>query len=467
MGISRLNVRSLLEILVFGALFIVFWKSWGVELISSLSLVYAVFLIYLLVYSLGKRLPILELTMALFGVQLIISPILDYYVLDGVFLSTMKISEARYFGYMLPAILGIHLGFLICFKNHKNLNNLESSLIKRIFENRKKYIKEGHLLIAIGLFCEIARHLPIPSAFAFIIFLLSMFKEIGVFYLWAAKDRFFPFWFCLVFGFVAYTAIKSTIFIDFMVWTIIIMSYYLRQVKINKVFLTILGFIAFSVLFVLQSVKYSYREIAWDENTDQEKGVTVLLKMMYDQVATMDANKFKMAGEAVNLRFNQGWIVSDVMQNIDKKGTNEGAWFTKEFIGILLPRFLYPNKPQVGDHDKFEEFTGWRISRGISMNVGVVGDGYGNFGRYGGIVFCTIYGMFLGFSVNLIYKVSSKRSAVLFLWIPVIFFYIMRAGNDFYIIANWIVKAGVLIALYFSIVENSPVRRSLIKIIKS
>lgn len=467
MGFTRLNLRTFLIGFLFAVLFLFFWKWCDLIIVTSLSLVYSIYLVYLLIDSLGKRLPIFELTMALFGIQLIVSPILDYHVLDGVFLSTMKVSEEHYFEYMLPAIIGIHFGFLMFFRKHKYLFQIEGKLMQKIYNNRIKVIRQGYLLIIIGLICELLRHLPIPSSFAFIIFLLGMFKEIGVFYLWISKGKYFLFCFCLVFGFVAYTAIKSTIFIDLMVWSIIIMSYYLRQVKINKIILTIVGLIAFSVLFILQSVKYSYREIAWDENTEKEKGASVLLKMMYDQARTMDLEKFKLAGEAVNLRFNQGWIVSDVIHNIDKHGTNKGAWFTKEFIGVLLPRFLYPNKPKVGDHDKFEEFTGWSLTNGVSMNVGVVGDGYGNFGRFGGIVFCTIYGMFLGFCVNMIYKVSFSRYALLYLWIPIIFFYIMRAGNDFYIIANWIVKSSVLIALYFSIIENSPVRRSIIKIIKS
>ena len=88
------------------------------------------------------------------------------------------------------------------------------------------------------------------------------------------------------------------------------------------------------------------------------------------------------------------------------------------------------------------------------MNVSIVGDGYGNFGPQGGILFCFVYGLSLGYFFRIFYKLAKSYPTLPF-WGILIFFYSMRAGNEFYIIGNWIVKTCVLVFFYFFLLESN------------
>ena len=137
-------------------------------------------------------------------------------------------------------------------------------------------------------------------------------------------------------------------------------------------------------------------------------------------------------------------------------------------MGIFLPRFLFPDKAVVGDHEKFEKFAGWKLDRRVAMSVSILGDGYGNFGFAGGIVFCFLNGLLLNFLLSYCISLAKRYEASLVLWIPVIFTFSIRCGDEFYIITNHIVKSSIIVLVIFMILKktgtldrlsNNPARR--------
>ena len=83
-------------------------------------------------------------------------------------------------------------------------------------------------------------------------------------------------------------------------------------------------------------------------------------------------------------------------------------------------------------------FTGFEIV-GYSMNVGVIGEAYGNFGRTGGIVFMFVFGLFFNIIFYLI-VVKSAKTPTLILWIPFIYLNAIQAETDTLMTINSTIK---------------------------
>jgi hypothetical protein len=139
-------------------------------------------------------------------------------------------------------------------------------------------------------------------------------------------------------------------------------------------------------------------------------------------------------------------LKKDVVRTTDQINT----YFSKELLGVILPRFIYSEKATVGDNKKFRYLTGIPLATSVTMNVGILGDGYGNFGYIGGILFCFGFGLFLNLVMGYCFLLSLRIKTVLF-WMPLILFYVMRAGNEFYIITNWTVKVALVVISYYYI----------------
>lgn len=432
-----------------GALYL--YEQYNVTIISGISLLYSFYLLKRLFDEFGRSLPFKYLILSLMGMQLIISPFFDYYYFENQVYGIMKIDEISYFSYALPCTIALHLGINLFYP--KNTNEA------RLFQLLPIQLKTNNVLswglISVGyVFYMLSISINLPSSISFIVTVLAFMRFIGFFYLWFSGSQYTKLAFIIIFIPFVISVIKSTIFIDLIVFTVFITSVYVMKYQTPKWKLILIALIGFWGLFILQSVKYSYRIIVWNENFTGSSS-QILADMMLNQINNLGSIDFKTVGAGVNVRLNQGWILTSIMTNIPNKNPiAEGKYIQKELLGLLLPRFLYPEKPVVGDREKFKYMTGWSLGTGVAMNVGIMGDGYGNYGKTGGIVFCFIFGLALGYIFHLFYKISNKYPT-LPIWGILIFFYSMRAGNEFYIIANWIIKTGVIVFLYYTFIENN------------
>lgn len=423
----------------------------GVKTISAAALVYSIFLILNLFYAFGKQLPYKQLILALMGIQLIIAPFLEYYYFKSEVYGVMRVDESIYFSYVFPAVVAFNLG-LTLFHPRQTLEKEIAFYLEKYPLKQADFI--GWTLIVLGFLSQtIGGLITIPACLGFIVTIMTFLRFIGLFYLWFSNGSYIKLAFVIVFIPFVVQIIQNSIFIDLIVISALFTSAFLMKREFSKRWLYLGAAVAFSFLVILQSIKHSYRAIIW--KTDYEGSeIALFSNMMIEQISNIAELDLKIIGKEVNRRINQGWILGDVLNNTPEEGTlSEVKYFRNELIGILLPRFLFPDKPVVGDKEKFAAFTGWRLGGSTTMNVGILGDGYGNFGYYGGILFCFGFGAALGLIFSIFYSAAKSRPSVLF-WGVLLFFYAMRAGNDFYIIGNWLFKSGIFILFYFSIFEN-------------
>jgi hypothetical protein len=146
----------------------------------------------------------------------------------------------------------------------------------------------------------------------------------------------------------------------------------------------------------------------------------------------------------VAVRMNQGWLVAITMNEVPKKypfANGETVW--QSVAATVVPRILWPDKPEVGGKANLKRFWGFNI-KGYSMNIGTLGEAYGNFDRTGGIIFMFFYGLFFNIVLSGILKIAERRPTIV-LWLPFLFFYAIGIETDLLTTMGWLIK-GVFFA---------------------
>ena len=122
----------------------------------------------------------------------------------------------------------------------------------------------------------------------------------------------------------------------------------------------------------------------------------------------------------------------------------------KELMQILeaafLPRIIAPNKLNAGDRTIFTKYSGLYLRKGTSMGLGSMGDGYINFGVFGGCIFMFFLGLLFSEVLNGFYKYS-KYYPFLLLFTPLVFYYPIRPDCELQTSLGHLVKSCMLIYL--------------------
>src|SRR5690606_15706315 len=122
--------------------------------------------------------------------------------------------------------------------------------------------------------------------------------------------------------------------------------------------------------------------------------LVLFLSILEDKVVNEEITETD--DQNVNIRLNQGWIISAIMYNVPfKEPFADGSTIAEAVSASILPRFLDKNKKRAGGQENFEKFTGLQIGSGTSMGLSIIGESYANFDVIGGIVFMGVWGLFL------------------------------------------------------------------------
>jgi len=417
----------------------------------NLSYLITFFLGGQLVLDLGRKIPLRSLVLFITSFQYLAAPSFDYEFLGAYNpYFKMRIPQDEFFSFVLYAFLALWAGLSFPLRKVRN----EKEILNRLKESPRVNFKLGITLVCIGFVTNYLTVIfTIPSALNFIVTLLTLMRFVGILFIWLsnAKNK------KLIIGAVIFEyslfSLTTGIFIQLIILSIFLYAYYTMLNQPNK--LRIIGIISISIvgLFFLQSVKKDYRQQIWVEK-DQNSKIGILSGLLSDRVSNLDATTFLYTAANVNMRLNQGWVIQLIMFNIPgRKPFLNGEVFWNEFSGLFLPRFILNDKATVQSSAKFEKFAGYKLL-GYTIAVGILGDGYGNFGVEGGILFCFIIGMFFNVCIYTFYRISELYPSV-FLWCVFIFFYLIRAGDDFYIICNWLIKSSMMLWVVYFLFKRS------------
>ena len=378
---------------------------------------------------------ITNLALLIAYIQFILSSYLVIYEYTTIGLYPMNVQAKEYFTLIIPYFIALYVGL-----------NFRSSY----FNNKTNFVPEktlsnthrGYSLIIISFLFSVFAYFGILSS---IDSFARYLAYIGGFYLVFGRFNFFDkVVLVLIFINLFYSAIASSIFIEFFVW--ILFLYFILNMKYSFKFVRKISFMVGLVFFVflVQGFKSSFRANLRD-NKDVSS-TSLFTGMAIDQIKiTFSEGLLESTGfSIIVLRLNQGWHIEQVMNHVPSVVKfSYGLETIDDIINSILPRILMPSKKAVSNRDKFIRYTGYNLSEGTAMTIGVFGDAYINFGSWG-FIFLFFVGYFFIYSIKLFIKNFVFVNASYILWLPFFSHYFIRAGNDFYMVINSLIKGFVL-----------------------
>lgn len=417
--------------------------------------------------KLGKGI-ILREFIALFGcVICLVTPIMGYEIynrentLSHLWGRYMPIAKDIYFGYALPATAAFVL--TITWPLNKRISDEGISLSNLLVKAREKLILKplvGIYLVIIGV-VMFAIVDVVPSDIRYLITLFYFASFAGILYIYFTphlqRKKFILLLFLI---FIVANALRGGMFTVVVYMGITIFSFFFLNRKVSlwkKIAFFLVGVF---MLILIQSVKQSFRRLTWKQNYEGNKGA-LFGKML---LSKLDGSVDFFSPEAffpIYYRTNQGFNIAKVMNRIPNLQPYDGGNnLMRTFASSLVPRVLWPGKPEAGGKENMKYYAGL-ILRGWSTNVGPLGEAYGSFGVTGGIIYMFMLGMFIRWAYVRVFTLAQKNPLIIF-WIPVLFYQITySAESDTLQILNSLFKASFFIwILYITAPDLFGVRRN-------
>lgn len=404
----------------------------------------------LLFYSINYVIPIRYIFGAFMCLQMLLGPALAYNGLDKFqyFLYKMQVPEDQYFSYALPAVITFILGL------HLGAGKLKGEVLdqKSLQQYVDRNIRLAYIFVGIGFVASFfAEYFSAGLSFVFV--LLANLKYIGAFIIILSNTKLKLLPLLIVLGSVVLSSLGNGMFHDLLTWLIMGGAVFAikKRPSVQLKLMVCAGFILLTIS--IQLIKVSYRT-AIGKNK-QEAGISTLTEAFEDQ--KRESNQFFDLNELAwsNVRINQGYIITHVMQTVPNRVPfAKGGELYKILESAFLPRVLAPDKLDAGEKVLFNKYSGMHLNKNTSMGLSSLGDGYINYGVFGGCAF-----MFaLGFFYNIILKNFQKYSKyypVLILFTPFVFIYSIRPDCELQTSLGFVVKSIFVIIIIFQFWKSS------------
>lgn len=418
----------------------------GLYFWSAIGLSFTFYFTIRVIQQMGESIPIPNLMAAIASLQWILGPFIDYHNETTHYKYKMYVDEETYMSYIVPAILLFKLGLSI-FPVKANLDELG----KRVQQLLTNHPRLPFVLIISGFLLPYLSGL-LPAALGFVFYLLGNLKYIGVIYLLFSSNpnRWIVFW-----GTMAFTAIVSIgfgMFHDLLLWAMLTFTFVAYELKLSQLSKLAIAIIGIFVAITIQSVKSEYRGIVWSGAYTGNK--TLLFINLAVEGWRTGSIVNPSSDVDMNVRLNQGWIISSIMNNIpEKEPFANGTSITESLIASLVPRILVPDKKTAGGRENFRKFTGLHISEGTSMGISLAGEGYANFGKSGGMIFLFVWGVLVGWFWQKLVNLRHVYPTLL-IWSPIIFLQVIKAETEFAVVLNHMLKASILVFMVIIIIRK-------------
>jgi hypothetical protein len=205
------------------------------------------------------------------------------------------------------------------------------------------------------------------------------------------------------------------------------------------------------LLALIQNVKSSYRDETWKDEEYAGNKYELFGNIVMDKLTNWDHMFDEKGFFPIYMRTNQGYNIALVMRRIPAvQDYDHGSRLLLIAGSSLVPRFFWPNKPEAGGQESMRYFAGVMIY-GWSTNVSPLGEAYGSFGVFGGIVYMFFLGLFIRWAYRQVFVVT-RRLPLIILWLPVLFYQVTSSmETDTLQILNSLFKGAFFLWLLFKL----------------
>jgi hypothetical protein len=190
----------------------------------------------------------------------------------------------------------------------------------------------------------------------------------------------------------------------------------------------------------IQQSKIEYRNYYWHGKGDYRSLSRVLLDNLIDIENTLSSDSLDITVS----RLNQGKIVEAIFNHVphhEPFALGKTIW--DALYTSFVPRVLDSSKPLGTDQNRFFKYTGHFLQEGVSMNLGILGEGYANFGEYGSICLLFVYGLILGLGYRLVIE-QARSHPIFWVWFPYVFYWWPKTEGGIAATLNYSVKAVII-----------------------
>jgi hypothetical protein len=438
-------------------LFIVFYLFNGVDFYGSFSYAYTIFTFLRFLNNLGYTINFLDYLAFYSALQTLLTSYLGYayfgdtYRLSRIWNAQMRVPEETYFAFMIPANLAFFAGLQFFFK--KNVN-FAREYMQRAREHALGKTNVGIWFIVTGLICgQLKRFMP--EALTFVFALLAVLVYVGGFYLYFSVKKRRGLVLAIVFLVLFLQAAISALFGEFVLFVVLAGCLIMSQYQFSFLSKLSVFIFLFSAILVIQSSKLEYRNIVWYAQREskaqyKDKGnLEIFSELIGNKLSDPSQIISKEGLFYLNRRFNQGWLISMAMNYVPRvEPFAYGETIGLSLAAVVVPRFLWPDKPEAGGHLNLARFLGIKEQLNYSMNIGPFGEAYGNFGVAGGVLFVLFYGLLLAWFLHKTLE-KAKKYPSLIIWMPLLFYYVVTVETDILTTINSFVKSVVFVLLVY------------------
>lgn len=394
-------------------------------------------------YDFGNGLSIRYLMGMLYSLNYLFGPVLMYEWLNP-FVEiqyTLKGDPNLYFSYAIPAILCMLAGLHLFAR--KGDERLDTRKIRAAIE---LYPKLPLHLILFGLGMSVVTEF-LPGEIKLIASSLANLKYVGLFLHILTTSKLNYLYLALTYGVLVLQSLVSSMFNDLLnllFFLGIIISIRFKLSALSQIMILVCGIF---IIFLIQVIKVPLRSMVIER--DGYNVEFTELDEAFDASFERSANQsFAEKTASVVSRTSQGWITSNVLNYYYRE---QGFKFQNGKHSLImlkssvLPKVLAPDKYNVGDIELFNTYSGHTLFAGTSMALGVLSDGFIDFG-YLGVLICFIWGMIFSAAIKL-YDNMDKKYPLAKILSVLSFFYAIRPDTDTHSALGSIVKISLVLWL--------------------
>jgi hypothetical protein len=403
-------------------------------------------LVTLLLLRSQQELMLLELLPVLLLLQYWVAPSLAYYwqsVAPAQVINPMPIGMAQYTATIIPLVLALWCGVQLGSGWRPQKNTATPATLEKALAAQPLL---PVLLLGGGILATLLAPIT-PAVLRLPIYFAQQGLLIGSLHLLFCSPKKWGHYLVLlaVIAWQFWQAVASTM-LGPMVWLILILLVYAQwQNRWPLWHITTAGVLGALLLVGILTWKYDYREQALTAHTWGDKVVKLKIVLQERLAQPIEARHWNRA----LCRLNQGYLTALAVRQVPRHQPFVGGETIRvALLGALLPRALWRNKPEAGGKVNFERFTGEKLSPGVSMNIGPLGDAYVNYGVRGGMVFMFVYGLAISLGYGFFLQFTTAYPLLL-LWAPLIFVPLLEVETDVLTVFNHAVKSSVFVAVAF------------------
>jgi hypothetical protein len=386
--------------------------------------------------------------------QYVIAPWLSEVYPPSLPMFRMAIPSSEYLSYALPATvalwIGLHLPASRRLSKTWEMPDVEH-LSKRVQRSLDGIIILG---LAIDVYVDFA-----PAQWAFLAYLVSTLRFVGALGWMVTRTPGWKWRVALVL--IHLTAVQSTGGLFYLVvhWGgyFLLVYAFMKRWRWQMAVALVVGMMGLSLL---QSVKPTFRtSLSEQQVSGPVESFTRLTGFLWEKLKTGQIVDTETDANDALVRFNQGWIIARIMTRVPAQEPYAmGQTLSDAVVFSIIPRFLFPDKKEGSSKTLFAQYTGIELTMGTRMGLGIIGEFYANFGKWGGVGATFLYGCLIGF-VFLQFADRAQKNPLWWAVASTVLLPSVEPGFNFEDILNHVTKAAVVLLILWKLIP--PMQRLL------